>query len=110
MCGGTVTAMCCWADCGSSSWQEPLPFVDSYALRTGAEARFREVVSHLARCRPDVPVITEFVTERPQRVLIDSTKDAVLLVFGNRGTNVPPACSSDRSPRPRSSNPGAWSR
>ncbi|WP_425569330.1 universal stress protein [Nonomuraea salmonea] len=63
--GGSVTALCCWSDCGSASWPEPLPFVDSNALRRGAEARFREVVSHLAARRPEVTVFTEFVTERP---------------------------------------------
>ncbi|MFD1546069.1 universal stress protein [Nonomuraea guangzhouensis] len=89
--GGTVTAMCCWGDCGSSSWQDPLPFVDSHALRRGAEARFHEVASQLARRHPDVPVTTEFVTERPQRALIDSAKDATLLVLGSRG-NEAPAC------------------
>ncbi|MFI9592752.1 universal stress protein [Nonomuraea sp. NPDC052265] len=87
---GTVTALCCWADCGSSSWQEPLPFVDSHALRRGAENRFREVVSHLARRRPEVTVVTEFLTERPQRVLVDASKDATLLVLGNRGNESPP--------------------
>lgn len=89
--GGSVTALCCWGDCRSSSWQEPLPFVDSYALRKGAEARFREVASQLARRHPDVPVTADFVTERPQRALIDSAKDATLLVLGNRG-NESPAC------------------
>ncbi|NUP00139.1 MAG: universal stress protein [Nonomuraea sp.] len=89
--GGTVTALCCWAACGSPSWQDPLPFVDSHALRTGAEVRFREAASHLARRRPEVTVIAEFVTERPQRVLIDSSKDAALLVLGNRGKEAP-AC------------------
>ncbi|MGW2219959.1 universal stress protein [Nonomuraea sp. NPDC001684] len=89
--GGSVTALCCWADCGSASWPDPLPFVDSNALRKGAEARFREVVSHLAARRPEVTVFTEFVTERPQRVLVDSTKDATLLVLGSRG-NGAPAC------------------
>ncbi|GAB2953301.1 universal stress protein [Nonomuraea fastidiosa] len=88
--GCTVSALCCWTDCGSASWQEPLPFVNSHALRTGAEARFREVVSHLARRRPDVTVFTEFVTERPQRVLIDMARDATLLVLGNRGNECPP--------------------
>ncbi|MEU1390088.1 MULTISPECIES: universal stress protein [unclassified Nonomuraea] len=87
---GTVTALCCWTDCGSSSWQEPLPFVDSHALRKGAENRFREVVSHLARRRPEVTVVTEFLTERPQRVLIETSKDATLLVLGNRGNEAPP--------------------
>ena len=89
--GGTVAALCCWGDCGSSSWQDPLPFVDSHALRRGAEARFHEVSSQLARRHPDVPVTTEFVTERPQRALIDSAKDATLLVLGSRG-NESPAC------------------
>ena len=89
--GGTVTALCCWEECGSPSWQEPLPFVDSHALRRGAEARFHEVASQLARRNPDVPVTMEFVTERPQRALIDSAKDATLLVLGNRG-NESPAC------------------
>ncbi|KAB8195435.1 universal stress protein [Nonomuraea phyllanthi] len=88
--GGTVRALCCWADPGSSSWQEPLPFVDSHALRAGAEARFREVAALLARRHPEVTVVTEFVTERPQRVLIDATKDATLLVLGNRGNECPP--------------------
>jgi nucleotide-binding universal stress UspA family protein len=87
---GTVTALCCWADCGSSSWPEPLPFVDSRALRRGAEARFREVTAHLAQRRPDVPVITEFVTERPQRALLDAARDATLLVLGNRGNESSP--------------------
>jgi nucleotide-binding universal stress UspA family protein len=89
--GGTLTALCCWGDCGSSSRQEPLPFVDSHALRRGAEARFHEVASQLARRHPDVPVTTEFVTERPERALIDSAKDATLLVLGNRG-NESPSC------------------
>ncbi|WP_240777788.1 universal stress protein [Nonomuraea basaltis] len=89
--GGILTVLCCWADCGSSSWPDPLPFVDSHALREGAEARFREVASQLARRHPDVPVTTEFVTERPQRALIDSAKDATLLVLGNRGIESP-AC------------------
>ncbi|GGS97716.1 universal stress protein [Nonomuraea spiralis] len=88
--GGVVTALCCWADCGSSTWQEPLPFVDSHALRRGAETRFREVVSHLAGRCPEVTVITEFVTERPQRVLLGATRDATLLVLGNRGNEAPP--------------------
>ncbi|GAA3560837.1 universal stress protein [Nonomuraea rosea] len=89
--GGAVTALCCWTPCGSSSWQDPLPFVDSQALRRGAESRFNEVVSHLARNHPDVPVTTEFVSERPQRALIDSSKDATLLVLGNTG-NESPSC------------------
>ncbi|AQZ63210.1 Universal stress protein family [[Actinomadura] parvosata subsp. kistnae] len=88
---GSVTALCCWSDCGSASWPEPLPFVDSNALRRGAEARFREVVSHLAAGRPEVTVFIEFVTERPRRVLVDATKGATLLVLGNRG-NGSPAC------------------
>ncbi|GAA3089675.1 universal stress protein [Nonomuraea salmonea] len=62
---GSVTVLCCWSDCGSASWPEPLPFVDSRALRAGAEARFHQVTAHLARRRPDVPVAARFVTERP---------------------------------------------
>ncbi|MGI5271163.1 universal stress protein [Nonomuraea sp. CA-218870] len=89
--GGTLTALCCWGEHGSVPWEDPLPFVSSRALRTGAEARFREVVTQLAGRRPGVPVVTEFVTERAQRALIDSSKEATLLVLGNRG-NEAPAC------------------
>ncbi|MFC4119903.1 universal stress protein [Nonomuraea zeae] len=89
--GATLTALCCWTPCGSSSWQDPLPFVDSQALRRGAEDRFNEVVSQLASKHPGVPVTTAFVTERPQRALIDSAKYATLLVLGNRG-NESPTC------------------
>ncbi|MEV0389248.1 universal stress protein [Nonomuraea sp. NPDC050643] len=88
--GGILTALCCWADCGSSSWPDPLPFVDSHALRKGAEARFREVASQLARRHPEVPVVTDFVAERPQRALIDAAKGATLLVLGSRGNESPP--------------------
>ncbi|MEU4512213.1 universal stress protein [Nonomuraea wenchangensis] len=88
---GTVTALCCWTECGSSSWPDPLPFVDSHALRRGAEDRFREVVARLAGRRPDVPVITEFVTERPQRALLAAAEDAALLVLGNRGNESRPS-------------------
>ncbi|MEV4805667.1 universal stress protein [Nonomuraea sp. NPDC049421] len=87
---GSVTVLCCWNDCGSASWPEPLPFVDSRALRAGAEARFHQVTAHLARRRPDVPVVARFVTGRPQRALLDATKDAALLVLGNRGNESPP--------------------
>ncbi|MEV5552067.1 universal stress protein [Nonomuraea wenchangensis] len=87
---GAVTALCCWTDCGSSSWPDPLPFVDSNALRRGAEDRFREVVTRLADRRPDVPVITEFVPERPQRALLAAAEDAALLVLGNRGNESRP--------------------
>src|SRR5690606_25595278 len=31
--GGTVHVLCCWADRGSASWPDALPFVDSHALR-----------------------------------------------------------------------------
>ncbi|GAA4513490.1 MULTISPECIES: universal stress protein [Nonomuraea] len=89
--GGTVQALCCWTECGSSAWQDPLPFVDSHALRRGAEARFREVASELARRHPEVPVMTAFVAERPQRALIETAQDATLLVLGSRG-NESPAC------------------
>ncbi|MER7365063.1 universal stress protein [Nonomuraea wenchangensis] len=87
---GAVTALCCWTDCGSSSWPDPLPFVDSNALRRGAEDRFREVVTRLADRRPDVPVITEFVPERPQRALLAAAEGAALLVLGNRGNESRP--------------------
>lgn len=87
--GGTVHVLCCWADRGSASWPDALPFVDSHALRRGAEARFREVASHLALRRPEVRVMAEFVTERPQRALIDAAKDAALLVLGRRGNESP---------------------
>ncbi|GAA1701840.1 universal stress protein [Nonomuraea bangladeshensis] len=87
---GTVTALCCWTECGSSSWPDPLPFVDSHALRRGAEDRFREVVARLAGRRPDVPVTTEFVPERPQRALLAAAEDAALLVLGNRGNESRP--------------------
>ncbi|MFB4294903.1 universal stress protein [Nonomuraea sp. ATR24] len=89
--GGTLRAMCCWGDCGSSSWHEPLPFVDSHALRRGAEARFREVALQRAGRYPEVSVTTEFVTERPERALIEAARDSTLLVLGNRG-NESPAC------------------
>ncbi|QYC40235.1 Universal stress protein [Nonomuraea coxensis DSM 45129] len=88
---GAVTVLCCWADCGSTAWPEPLPFVDSYALRRGAEDRFREVTARLAARRPEVPVTAEFVTERPQRALLDAAADAALLVLGNRGNESRPS-------------------
>ncbi|WP_240776727.1 universal stress protein [Nonomuraea basaltis] len=88
--GGAVTAICCWRDYGPLAGPEWQPFVDFPAIRRGAEVRFRDVTSHLTSRHPKVSVTTEFVAERPQRALIDATKDAMLLVLGNRGTDSPP--------------------
>ncbi|MEO3873849.1 universal stress protein [Nonomuraea sp. B12E4] len=87
---GAVTTICCWRDYGLPAGPDRQPFVDSLAIREGAEVRFREVTSHLTSRHPKVPVTTEFVAERPQRALLDSTKDATLLVLGNRGNDSPP--------------------
>ncbi|MGP3963833.1 universal stress protein [Nonomuraea sp. 3N208] len=88
--GDAVTAICCWRDYGPPAGPDWQPFVDSRAIRKGAEIRFHEVTSHLTSRHPRVSVTTEFVAERPQRALIDATKDATLLVLGNRGTDAPP--------------------
>ncbi|MEO3886716.1 universal stress protein [Nonomuraea sp. B5E05] len=85
-----VTAVCCWRDHGPPAGPDWQPFVDSQAIRSGAEVRFRDVTSHLTSRHPTVSVTTEFVTERPERALIDATKDATLLVLGARGNDSPP--------------------
>ncbi|MEQ4724301.1 universal stress protein [Nonomuraea sp. B19D2] len=88
--GGAVTAICCWRDYGPLAGPDRQPFVDSQTIRTGAEVRFHEVTSHLTSRHPEVAVTTEFVDEPPQRVLIDATKNATLLVLGTRGNDSPP--------------------
>ncbi|GAA1636156.1 universal stress protein [Nonomuraea maheshkhaliensis] len=88
--GGTVTTICCWRDWGPLAGPDWQPFVDAQAIRRGAEVRFREATSHLVSRHPDVSVGMEFVAERPQRALIDSSKDATLLVLGARGNDSPP--------------------
>lgn len=88
--GAAVTAMCCWRDSGPPAGPEWQPFVDAQAIRKGAEVRFHEATSHLICRHPEIAVTTKFVAERPERALIDSAKDATLLVLGTRGNDSPP--------------------
>ncbi|WP_431930944.1 universal stress protein [Nonomuraea jabiensis] len=88
--GAAVAAICCWRDDGPPAGPYWQPFVDSQAIRRGAEIRFHEVTSHLTAKHAGVPVTTEFLAERPERALIDATKGAALLVLGNRGNDSPP--------------------
>ncbi|MFF0862095.1 universal stress protein [Nonomuraea sp. NPDC003560] len=55
-------------------------------------------------------VFTEFVTERPNASWSTRRRTPRSSSSATGGTDLPPACCSARSPRPRCSNPGARSR
>lgn len=89
--GGSVMAVCGWWDSGALPGPNRVPFTDPSAVRQDAAEKFEEAVAPWPLRYPKVPVATEFVAERPQRVLIDMARDAVLLVLGNRGVGSVPA-------------------
>ncbi|GAB3979397.1 universal stress protein [Actinoallomurus acanthiterrae] len=88
--GGSVMAVCAWWDPSASPGPNRVPFTDAAAIRRDAAARFEEEVAPWTSRHPKVPVTTEFMTERPQRAVIDMAKGAVLLVLGDHGVGAVP--------------------
>ncbi|TDC86771.1 universal stress protein [Actinomadura sp. 7K507] len=87
----SVTLVCAWWDPAVLPGPDRLPFTDPQAIKEQARARFTSTVGPCLVDYPDITVQDRFVSERAQRALADSARDAMLLVVGDRGIGSSPA-------------------